>query len=484
MHQSANPDKVRLEADKLSLEVRKLRFDVSPTGRSLQLLSSLGSLIAVLALSWTVISGNRQYDADRMERASAKLGQSSASERAIGVAQLASFLPTNDREEDRRILVALVSHERSEVDPAIRNRIENVFGNLSNRLDKTVLNSTLEYVVGVENELEKSSRLSQFELAEAYADRHGHYMIPAEFSGVQSADSSQQQSFEQLQGLKALMMNLLKAGARWQNMGGLFCPGCDFTELKADLSGVNFSHAILTSTNWSSMELEHVDFSGARIEGAYFLGAHLKGAIFGRDAIDGSQDEYAVLRTLKLKADRAVPGYALQPATLADEILPQLFCADLTDAVLPNFIFGVVTEGFQANSHYWPLIGANIAGADLGSSSGKKFNTLVIEKLKPNEKTLSGIRLLQAPGEENRYGAYIASTDTSSSQLGVSDSQDELIRGVLSSVATTLLSAKNADKAKIPENLDLTTFGKPQIYADCNTLIQANVNAKALTTKQ
>jgi hypothetical protein len=84
-----------LEIEKLFLEVRTLKSRASPTGRLLEYLPSLGILIALAGLIWTVHRGIQQQEllrqeeiSGRLERAYSKLGSASISERLSGVAQL------------------------------------------------------------------------------------------------------------------------------------------------------------------------------------------------------------------------------------------------------------------------------------------------------------------------------------------------------------------------------------------------------------
>src|SRR5215813_9459416 len=126
--------KLKLEIDKLGLEVDSLRFKHSRLGRAIEILQIVGPFVAIIALAWTVYTGILQQEqlrldaeSSRLQQAYARLGGQLSSERSSGVAELLALLGVDDGKRDGEILNALVDALALDSNPEIRSNTLNVF---------------------------------------------------------------------------------------------------------------------------------------------------------------------------------------------------------------------------------------------------------------------------------------------------------------------------------------------------------------------
>ena len=399
------------KTEKLALEVKLLRRQLTFSWTLLEILKSVAGTIAILAFLWTVFNGLKQLEhstkeevSARFERAFTKIGSTNSQERATGVSQLSELLMTNcssppsrwglsrvanlaggptestdNGARQREVMSALINQLALEKDAVIRGAILGAISRIDpKRLCWGVLNDALNTTVAHNRSVIDGSDLSRLHLSLSIKSQRHRFLVPSPtahkwtdtiYDIYQLASDSEQHSLEILGSLSAVITELLAKGARTSDLSGIYCPRCDFASTKSDLTAVDFSHALLEGANFRGVPLSKANFTEAFIPGTDFREADLRSANF------------------TAKSDRSdfmadfVAGTGFQIKGFKDEqyvepqrdLAPFFDCADMRDATLSGAAFFLVEKPTAANGigkakwqGFGPTFGdANLAHANL-----------------------------------------------------------------------------------------------------------------------
>ena len=372
---------------KLQLEVAALRFKHSPAGRLLEYLPLTSQIITLVALMWTINGSLHQQESARLEvqearreRIYTKLGSVSAAERATAIVQLASMLGKEGKGRDEEILTSLSTRVSLDENPDIRTAVVRVFDNLPASVDKTVISSTLKFVVQLQKNLRENMLLSDSDLATLVISQATAFKILGEYSLV-SIKADQQEHVIRLVSLADAIIALVKSGGHLADMSGIVCMGCDFSRTGADLSKVDFRGSLLAGSTWLNMKLNDSNFEETDLAKATFDGADMRRARLSMNP--------GLLAGEVTAEDLKQSPVSRSPVETAENLLPTFRCADLRDAQIDEMIVGVAADDLKKNNYNLisGFVGANIAGVDFD-----RANLFVVsrEKAIPNPYTTAG----------------------------------------------------------------------------------------------
>ena len=171
-----------------------------------------------------------------------------------------------------------------------------------------------------------------------------------------------------LQAVARGMAILLRKGARWNDLSGVYLGRSDLTAL--DLAGINLDNSILAWSDFTGATLARASFDGADLEQTRFVGADLRSAkltAHTKNSRDEPRFSY-VQRQMERSREQAPPEDRSRFQVHIS--LPDFSCADLRDADFSGHaLFGFARNGLHEAAKFygsWPdFEGANLAGADM-----------------------------------------------------------------------------------------------------------------------
>lgn len=310
----ARIQKLKLEQDKLRLEKRSLRRQLSFHGVALEWLKAStvpAALIGVFVTLYVGIAQLRQAQdgrsAERLESAITRLSSTRVNERLAGVAALRLLVYSNDRERQYSALHFLISALSIEEEVTVQDAITDLFRQLEPKsLNAVALSNALTSALErnrfltrqvVDSELdafrkatrERASKLLNVSLDQlkGTSERIGydtipeqtisdHYVSQLSFHDYIDLFSSRRHPFEGMEAgnrkslydLAQIIQKLISLGATATDFSGIYCEGC------------NFANAVLPRSNFERAYLSRSDFSRATLPGSIFRNADLVGVTF------------------------------------------------------------------------------------------------------------------------------------------------------------------------------------------------------------
>ena len=345
----------RLAADQLTPAYRRrtlISLIAGASGLVLAVIAVLGGLAS--AYQWFVDQREsreaRSYD--RMDRALNLLSGERPSQRAAAVTALDIALSNGDQQRNRQIVISIANALPLEKDSSVRNAMVWFFEDIDERaVDVDTLNAALKSLVYVNRGLTKEAGLRQ-SLAKDW------FKIETDIPNGAA-----------LQSLARAMTALMKKGARYQDLSGLYLGRSNLSEL--DLDGTKFDDSILAWTNFTATSLRGASFDGADLEQTEFYSADLRDASFAFTRYDDQGEERTSYVTRQLM-NGVNPNLSSLPALR----LPDFGCADLRNA---NFS-GQIALGFMSTKNLAVPVDAKVPepifqSADL---SGTDFSRIRI----------------------------------------------------------------------------------------------------------
>jgi uncharacterized protein YjbI with pentapeptide repeats len=310
---------------KLRAETAMLEFQASPRGQRreyLKTVAGVGALItgfaALLGIAVSVYQYVRAADAtrevrieERLDRALALLGSETAATRLAGVVSLTSFLSVANERQSNQSLLAITRAVGLEPSAAVRGAIVSTLSE-TNRLSEAQRNTALSALVQVSRALVEEGRLR-------VTWRERGNAAPAHESAEARAIS-----------VTTAIQPLLRAGARIQDMSGIYLVGADLS--RVNLDGTLFRDSILANTNFTSASLVGASFEDADLQGVSFHSALLKRANF-RSASPYESDMEVAYVSAQLRA-LTRDNLGSKDSTIDIYVLdgPDFTCADLTES--------------------------------------------------------------------------------------------------------------------------------------------------------
>jgi uncharacterized protein YjbI with pentapeptide repeats len=381
-----------LRRKKIGLETQLLTQQLKPRYWLLEIVKvivgalTLAGVVVTLYLGLNQIEDARQSrDDERFEKAVARLGGSTATERLAGVAGLGLYLEPRQKARHRATLHRatlhfLVNALAVEQDGTVRGEL----------LDS--LSQITPTVVGQEDLNDALERLRDRNRS-LYARQRGIFMDKLIRGAAQPTDKGNNETYlgqasaEDLAALRATataITSMVRNGARTKDLSNIYCVGCDFTGKTWEMMNPNFSkvadfaHADTADT----LELSGTNFDGAILRDSNFIGADLRAASFdsadlihvnfaGAELSDAKFTDYG--HRDYFTSSMVTAGYAYPPP------FPDFTCADLSGADFTGSVFlGIYGDG--SNDAAYPILyQANLANAKFG-----KMWILTVSKVPPN----------------------------------------------------------------------------------------------------
>jgi uncharacterized protein YjbI with pentapeptide repeats len=473
-------EKLALEVQKLTLEIRALRFKHSPFGRLFEWLQGAAPVLAIATLVWTVLVNINQQDVQRAATENAlfdgiytKLGSALPSERATAVAQASSLLHHANGTHDADLLTALSNQLALDESATVRSAILNVFRNLDHSTNRTVLDSTLRNLVDLHRAAIASSRMTPFELSSATQDDRGEYFLLDQATRTGASSEELNSTFARLGSLAVALLSVLRAGGRTRTMDHIYCPGCDFSALKIDFQNVNFDDAIIPESQWSLTNLTGASFRDAVIERANFTGAQLTNADFSNDEFNMTRLDYVQALSLRNMPSNGFPDLGFYQHQSGSPIFT---CANLQNANFTQFplvtridrkqdgkpiqlskqrgrqTLAAVRASDQLDG--WPTIyeGANIAGANM-----ENVREIILRPIDPRRPSEPYMKLHEVKVPDgNPIHFYVQDMPMSYLQyydVGKNETQNIDHDNDLEALAASLSGVEHADTAKLPSGV-------------------------------
>ncbi len=282
----AEQRKLEVEAGKLELETRKLQFDLSWKARVFAGMTGIGALatsLGIIGTLWLGINQLRQTqisrDDERFERSVSRLASQSANERLTGLAGIQQFLTSSDPSRQESTLTYLVNAVVIEKEPTTRSAILDLFNSLPN-LSKQALDHGL--VAARDRNRSVLKRLTAAFLQQQTQAKQR--LTDPVFTEVPIGDPPPEERAP-LEASAQVMASLVRAGARVDDLSGVYCVECKFSTFKrpAALHGVNFENAFLRRADFSGADLSFASFHNADLILADFTSANLESANLTED---------------------------------------------------------------------------------------------------------------------------------------------------------------------------------------------------------
>lgn len=294
---------------------------------TLELLKAALTPIAILALCVTAWMSLRQVDhieqnrtVEQFDKVLERFASPEPRQRIAGTLGLRLFLSKEQKAYHGQVLAFLVNELAIEDAPEVRTALLETLRQAS---DVEPPNEALRVAVGHSRRLTTEAlRVSIAGQAEAPADE----ALDAYLAALPPR-ANVPQIPARLVALAEAIQRLVALGARTDDMAGIYCEGCDFSQAHGhDLSGTLFDDSYLKNANFSSLNLRKASFRNADLRGVLFTSANLAGA------------------------DLSVSRPAAEKVVLAgDEDLPfpLLECADLRGADLGGLPLSQVQIRFE-----------------------------------------------------------------------------------------------------------------------------------------
>jgi uncharacterized protein YjbI with pentapeptide repeats len=333
--------KIRLENQKIRLEQRLLKRQLSKQGLAMEWLKSVTVPVALLGAAITLYVGFGQINqseqnrlADRFDKALVRLASDKLNERITGVSGLRLFVigpeSTSFRGPALHYLVNAVSVES---DPLVQRAILNIFQDLDHtKVSKAEINEVLKTALDRNRSLTESIRQQWRDRItadqRARMSRSESINLPAneipdpipvsmiaklsqteylEFLNAERGpfDELEEKEDVPLQGLTRLVSMLIALGATAKDFSGIYCEGCNFTTA-GNLSEAKFDRAYLSRADFSHVNLRNASFRDSDLGGAWFFSSDLSNADLrgntGRERVfNGTAASFPFLECANLK---------------------------------------------------------------------------------------------------------------------------------------------------------------------------------------
>ncbi len=405
--------KMNLELRKLELENDELEFKNSEGQRKLEHLKAfagIGGIITGLATIIAIVISVYQWSAEseqnriirieeRLDKTILNLGNDSPKTRIASVIAMQTFLGKEYKKYHAQVLLSLVNLLSTEEESGIRSAIIQVVNEIDTKhVDKSILENSLSMLINFSRYYVESGELYKQRIT-------NEFMLPKPDSHESIARD-----------IGKIIIELLRKDIRIEDMSGLFCVKCDFSEL--DLNNISFEDAILAWSDFSNSELGNANFDGADLEETNFNEADLSYSIFtyNGDKRPGYRDHYV---------ERQLDEERYQTA---------VFGPDFTNANLSNADFtGHILFGFTNDSAEYGVMSFNpsFRGSNLSNANfreigiyGTTYNTLNDDshppKIVPISPLLGSIglpmgRTIDGNYDQINFNVFVSSVDSSSS---------------------------------------------------------------------
>ena len=373
--------KQALELEQLRIETEQLRRSESRSGRLMEKLKSfagLGGLVtAIIAISaflfsyyqWNIEQqeARQQQTRERMENHLVALSNESPARRLSAVISLQGYLYKSAPEQQRQIVLSLVSILSIDPESSVRNAIIQTLETADTaKANMPVLAQGLKTLAGHSRNL--------------VIDLELYRQVPNPYN------SHPDSALAIVQDISVAIETLLRKGVRTSDLSSTYLVGLDFSNL--DLTGVSFEDAICPYSNFDGVIMPQANFDGADITETTFIGATLPQAKF----------TYTDFKRARYHANPC--NLWLNNETLI--IGPDFADADLRGADFGHFfMFPFMHDHDPFNGYYPP----NFQGAQLDSV---KFDNCYIYGATP------GILDREFPFEPLSEGSYGAAFRDSS----------------------------------------------------------------------
>ena len=268
-----------LEAEKLRLEVEKLRKDLRPD--KLKIFTTVAAMVSILGIIGTLSLGLRQLHQaqvvridERFESVVTRLSSSQPSERLAGLSGLEQFLRGTNSEYQGNALHYLVNAAVIEQDPTVRGAIVDVFETAPKfHLSAQLLNAALLTA-------RDRNRAIYRRLAMQFTEEERAGKTPRHdpsYSEVPFGSPPEKQ-LRSLEASASAIAALVRAGGKVEDLSGIYCADCVFSTVDSpsNLSGVKFDNSILRDAMFTNAELKSASFNDTDLSEAYFISSDLQ----------------------------------------------------------------------------------------------------------------------------------------------------------------------------------------------------------------
>jgi uncharacterized protein YjbI with pentapeptide repeats len=250
-----------VSAEKLRLETAVLEQQLSRPSQArewIKALTGLGAVAALLAALFQLQQSYYQRADDRLERALGRLASPNVTDRLAGISTLRIVLDEGRSSERRLANSALANSLSVETDPIVSGAILDILRPTDTESRDAVL-----------EELANGSRgLLPIALKAQPGQAFQDWTID-------------KGDFGRLQSLERAIVTFLHSGARTTDLRNIYCVECNFEGL--DLSGVDFSGAVLNNSSFRNSNLTNSSFDHSVLLATNFANANLTGAKFTLD---------------------------------------------------------------------------------------------------------------------------------------------------------------------------------------------------------
>lgn len=312
------PEAAELAAERLRLEVAKLKAEtwaaerqLRPTASLLEWLKAAAVPIAIIGAGVSLYTANRSNDvareyheAERVAGAIAQLSTGTSQGRLAAVAQLGFYMRRSTHEKGAA-LTPLAMALSAENDPAVASAILATIGTAKEAgVDQESLDATLEEILQGDRDRVVSIRSAKDPIRATSA-------MPDAAGNVQGATTIAERSASDvhaavaraigaharedlldrlrkdavLERLSRVIVLLVAQGARARSFDEIFCDACDFKKVKRADNGISFQGALLPDADFERTDLHSANFKNAVLSRASFVGADLRDANLTVDSL-------------------------------------------------------------------------------------------------------------------------------------------------------------------------------------------------------
>jgi hypothetical protein len=296
--------KTELECQKLALDIKTQRRNLSAFGTTLEVLRSavvpatiLGALITLL-VGWQQIAQTKVGRmTERFERILVRLGSDNPRVRLFGVSSVQDFFWSELDEFNTSARVHLIDSLAIEDNPVVQIAILDAFRSLiSQRPSQLSLNKLLTLTIRYNRSLFVDARKTWRERAVALTSpaasaasaitaptptediiKFGSLMGVAASANPLFTDSTAREKLLRMEGLAKLISMLVQAGAIADDFSDTYCPGCDFSNVRFNVAS-RFDRSVFAEADFTKSELIKTSFFDADLSGANFYRSNLSGA--------------------------------------------------------------------------------------------------------------------------------------------------------------------------------------------------------------
>jgi len=338
------------EVKKLAAETQLLKQQLTVGTRMVEWIKAAaglaGVITAIAALVGIYVSVDRNradnarlLDSQRREQINSSISliaDDNTAKQLAGIASLDSFFISEEPSGQRQIFALLANILAVEENKIIRDAIVESFRSKQlSSLENSVLLATISRLTSISVSLVNEESLKK--------NRKG-----VRFSNL-DADSIEARALS----VGAVIQLILRTPVEYSKLSGIYCVGCDFSDL--DLNGSDFSDSILYLADFSRAKLRGADFDGADLEKTRFISADLRDSKFTFSKVP-SQSTYRSSYVEFSENNSVFDG-------------PNFSCADLRNADFSGHpIFAIVHPSAHTFLDGGRFIGTDMAGVDFSNS--------------------------------------------------------------------------------------------------------------------